>query len=137
MKRVLVVDSDPGVCQAIRKTLSVISTGVSFAFDAITAISEARRHNPDLIIVDLSLPAGSGLLVVERLRLLSAFMKTPIIVMAERGARLEAEHVFAAGANAFLPKPLNPNLLLQYVGRLLATEERQTIWRDVVHSLTR
>jgi two-component system alkaline phosphatase synthesis response regulator PhoP len=137
MKRVLVVDSDPRVCQAIHKTLSVISVSVFFAFDAITAISEARKHNPDVIIVDLSLPAGSGLLVVERLRMLSAFMKTPILVMAERGARLEAEHVFEAGANAFLPKPLNPNLLLQYVGKLLATEDRQTIWRDVVHSLGR
>ena len=70
MKRILVVDSDPRVCQAIHKTLSVMPHVVFFAFDAITAVSEARKHNPDLVIVDLSLPAGSGLLVVERLRAL-------------------------------------------------------------------
>jgi DNA-binding response OmpR family regulator len=103
---------------------------VSFAFDAVAAVSEARKHNPDLIIVDLSLPAGSGLLVVERLRSLTAFVRTPIIVIAERGARLETERVFEAGANAFLPKPLNRQLLLQYVGRLLPTEQSQGAWID-------
>jgi two-component system alkaline phosphatase synthesis response regulator PhoP len=137
MKRVLVVDSDPRVCQAIHKTLSVMSPAVFFAFDAVTAITEARRHNPDLMIVDLSLPAGSGLLVVERLRALTAFMRTPIIMIAERGARLEANSVFDSGANAFLPKPLNPNLLLDHVARLLTADERQTVWRDIAQPLAR
>lgn len=137
MKHVLVVDSDPRVCQAIHKVLSVMPHAVSFAFDAITAVSEARRHNPDLIIVDLSLPAGSGLLVVERLRALTAFMRTPIIVIAERGARLETERVFEAGANAFLPKPLNRQLLLQYVGRLLPTEQTQGAWIDATQPIAK
>jgi DNA-binding response OmpR family regulator len=137
MKRILVVDSDPRVCQAIHKTLSIMSPVVSFAFDAITAIAEARKQNPDLVIVDLSLPGGSGLLVVERLRLLSAFMRTPIIVIAERGARMEAERVLEAGANAFLPKPLKPAFLLQYVGMLLATGERQAVWREITQPLAK
>ena len=137
MKHVLVVDSDPRVCQAIQKTLSVMPHAVSFAFDAITAVSEARKHNPDLVIVDLSLPAGSGLLVVERLRALTAFMRTPIIVIAERGARLETERVFESGANAFLPKPLNRQLLLQYVGRLLPTEQPTGVWADATQPLAK
>jgi len=135
MRRVLVVDSDPRVCQAIHKTLLVISCTVFFAFDAVTAITEARRHNPDLIIVDLSLPAGSGLLVVERLRALSAFVRTPMIVIAERGARLEADRVLNAGANAFLPKPLNLQVLLSQVATLLAPDEHHVVWRESVQVL--
>jgi DNA-binding response OmpR family regulator len=77
MKRVLVVDNDPRVCQAIHQILSVMPHAVSFAFDAITAVSKARKHNPDLIIIDLSLPAGSGLLVVERLRALRLLCRHP------------------------------------------------------------
>jgi DNA-binding response OmpR family regulator len=130
MKRILIVDSDPRVCQAIHETLSVIRHVVFFAFDAVSAVSEARKHNPDLIVVDLSLPAGRGLLVVERLRLLTAFLRTPIIMIAERGARLEAERVYAAGANAFLPKPVSRHLLLHHAGRLLPTEQPQDAWRD-------
>ena len=130
MKRILIVDSDPRVCQAIHETLSVIRHVVFFAFDAVSAVSEARKHNPDLIVIDLSLPAGRGLLVVERLRLLTAFLRTPIIMIAERGARLEAERVYAAGANAFLPKPVSRHLLLHHAGRLLPTEQPQDAWRD-------
>lgn len=127
MKRILVVDSDPRMCQAIYKVLAGISCSVVFAFDAVAAVTEARKHNPDLMIVDLSLPAGSGLVVVERLRSLASHATVPIIVMAERGARLEAEKVFNAGANAFLPKPLNPRLLLHYVNSLLPSQE----WRSM------
>src|SRR5271169_6564968 len=130
MKRVLVVDSDPRVCEAIHKTLSVMPHAVSFAFDAVAAVSEARKHNPDLIIVDLSLPAGSGLLVVERLRGFTVFLRMPIIMIAERGARLEAERVYGAGVNVFLPKPISRRLLLHHAGRLLPSEQPQDAWRD-------
>jgi DNA-binding response OmpR family regulator len=116
MRRILIVDSDPRVCQAIHEILSAIRHVVFFAFDAVRAISEAREHNPDLIIVDLSLPAGGGLSVVERLRALTAFLRTPIIVIAERGARMETERVYAAGANVFLPKPISRQLLFAACG---------------------
>jgi len=135
MKRILIVDSDPKVCQAIQKALSVKACAVFFAFDAVAAVSEARKHNPDLMIVDLSLPAGSGLVVVERLRALPAFARMPIIMIAERGARLETERVFEVGANAFLPKPLNPHLLLSYVGRLQPREQMQSAGVEAVQSL--
>jgi DNA-binding response OmpR family regulator len=135
MKRILIVDSDPKVCQAIQKTLAVKAYAVSFAFDAVTAVSEARKHNPDLMIVDLSLPAGSGLVVVERLRALADFTRMPIIMIAERGARLEAERVFQAGANAFLPKPLNPHLLKDYVGRLLPAQPIQSVGLEAAQTL--
>src|ERR1700743_3256687 len=126
MKRILIVDSDPKVCQAIQKALSVKACAVFFAFDAVAAVSEARQHNPDLLIVDLSLPAGSGLVVVERLRSLPAFARMPIIMIGERGARVETEPGFEAGANAFCPRPLNAHLLRSYVGRLLPREPMQS-----------
>jgi CheY-like chemotaxis protein len=71
---------------------------------------------------------------VERLRSLSGLKWTPIIMIAERGARLEAERALDAGANAFLPKPLNRYLLLQYVDRLLPAEATQNTWLDSAQS---
>lgn len=135
MQRILIVDSDPHICQTIHKILSAMPYTVSFAFDAITAVSEARKHNPDLMIVDLSLPAGSGLTVVERLRAIPAYATMPIIMIAERGARLEAAKVLNAGANAFLPKPLNSHLLLHYVGRLLPSREH--IWWETAQPVAK
>src|ERR1700743_3071890 len=135
MKRILIVDSDPKVCQAIQKALSVKACAVFFAFDAVAAVSEARQHNPDLMIVDLSLPAGSGLVVVERLRAMPDFARMPIIMIAERGARLEAERALQVGANAFLPKPLSLQLLLSFVGNLLPREQTQNVGFEAVQSL--
>lgn len=126
-KRILVVDSDPKVCRGIQKILTVTRHTVYFAFDAVAALSEARRHGPDLVIVDLSLPAGSGLVVVERMRVLADLARIPVIMIAERGARLQAGTVYQAGANAFLPKPLDPYVLLDYVGRFLPTESHNEI----------
>jgi DNA-binding response OmpR family regulator len=134
MKRILIVDSDLEVCRAIQKALMVTPHAAFFAFDAVNAISEASKCQPNLIIVSFSLPAGDRLVVVERLRSLSGLKWTPIIMIAERGARLEAERALDAGANAFLPKPLNRYLLLQYVDRLLPAEATQNTWLDSAQS---
>jgi DNA-binding response OmpR family regulator len=125
------------MCQAIFQILSATPHSVSFAFDAVAAVSEARRLNPDLMIVDLSLPAGSGLVVIERMRVLPLHATMPIIMIAERGARLEAETVFNAGANAFLPKPLNPRLLLHYVRSLMPFAEPQTFSQEMAQPLAK
>lgn len=130
MKRILIVNSDPQVCMAIHKAITVVPHVAFFAFDAVSAISEARTCQPDLIIIDFRLPAGDGLMVVERLRALSGFRWTSIIMIAEREARLEAQRALDAGANAFLPKPLSRDLLLQHVGRLLPTERPQGAWLE-------
>ena len=137
MKRVLVADGDQRMCQAIQEVLSELPHTVSFAFDAVAAISEALKHNPDLIIVGLSLPAGNGLVVVERLRALAAFIRTPIIVIAEQGARLEAERVLDAGANVFLPKPLRRRQLLVEVSRHLPSQPPQSVWVDATHPIVK
>lgn len=131
-KRVMVVDSDPEICRRIQKILAITRCKVSFAFDAVTAVTEARTIQPHLVIVDLSLPAGSGLVVVERLRNIPDLASVPVIMTAERGARLEVERVFQAGGNAFLPKPLDPYLLLDYVGRFLPEEENLATWWNAV-----
>lgn len=58
-------------------------------------------------------------------------------MIAERGARLETEHVFEAGANAFLPKPLSRQLLLHHVCSLLPTEQPQGVWMDATQPMAK
>lgn len=96
----------------------------SFAFDAISAVAEARKHTPDLILLDLSLPAGDALVVVQHLRQFPSLIQTPIIVMGEREHRLSAGQVFQAGAQAFLPKPVHRQRLLSLVAKLLPLSGR-------------
>ena len=66
-KKILIVDDDPDMRLGLQVRLRANNYDTCFASDAMTAISEARRHNPDLVILDLGLPAGDGFLVLEQL----------------------------------------------------------------------
>ena len=54
----------------------------AFAWDAVTALTVARKEEPDLIILDLGLPGGDGWVVMERLQTLAPFAMIPIIVVS-------------------------------------------------------
>jgi len=64
-KTILIVDDDPDVRQGMHLRLKANGYDTFFAADALSGISEARKHNPDLIILDLGLPAGDGFVVME------------------------------------------------------------------------
>ena len=64
-KKILIVDDDPDVRKGMHVRLKANGYDTFFAADAISSIAEARKHEPDLIILDLGLPAGDGFLVME------------------------------------------------------------------------
>jgi DNA-binding response OmpR family regulator len=94
-----------------------------FAADSIAAISEARKHQPDLIILDLGLPAGDGFVVMERLRASTYFSVIPVIVVSARTLHGNQERALKAGAKAYLRKPWNDNELLALVAQLVGEPE--------------
>jgi DNA-binding response OmpR family regulator len=65
----------------------------------------ARREVPDLVILDLGLPAGDGFLVLERLRGLTDLVATPVIVLSARDPADNKKRALDAGAVAFFQKP--------------------------------
>jgi DNA-binding response OmpR family regulator len=83
-------------------------------------MSEARTHQPDLIILDLGLPLGDGFVVLERLRANTYFALIPVVVVSARDIRGNKERALEAGARAFVHKPWNDEELLAIIGRLLA-----------------
>jgi DNA-binding response OmpR family regulator len=67
-KKNLVIEDDADVRLGYQVVLKANNYATCFAADAMCAISEARKQQPDLIILDLGLPAGDGFIVLERLR---------------------------------------------------------------------
>jgi CheY-like chemotaxis protein len=67
-RKILIVEDDADVRLGYRVLLRAQGYDTFFAADSIAAISEARKHLPDLIILDLGLPAGDGFVVMERLQ---------------------------------------------------------------------
>jgi DNA-binding response OmpR family regulator len=119
-KKILVIEDDPDIRTLLNVRLKAAGYAAVFAFDAVTAISTARKENPDLIILDLGLPGGGGYVVMERLRALATLSLTPIIVISAQDAKVHTERAGAAGAYAFLEKPIDSDRLLAALAEVLS-----------------
>jgi DNA-binding response OmpR family regulator len=94
-----------------------------WAADGLQAISEARKHQPHVILLDIGLPGGDGFVVLERLksnRLLSAI---PVIVVTARGPEVAEQKARECGAVAFLQKPVKADELIATIRGVLGKQE--------------
>jgi CheY-like chemotaxis protein len=119
MAKVLVVEDDPDIAALIAMRLRATHE-VSFASDGIGAVAAARRGRPDLVLVDLGLPAGDGFFVMERLRALEETAGTPVVVVSATTLQTMRAAAFEAGAVALVPKPFSASTLLDAVQFALA-----------------
>lgn len=117
--RVLIVDDDKDVVKGLAVRLKSHGFQVSCAHDAITAVSAARQERPDVVLLDLGLPGGDGFTVMKRLESLTETVSTPIIVVSARDSIGTQKRAIAAGATAFLQKPVDNNELLASIQQAL------------------
>jgi DNA-binding response OmpR family regulator len=111
-KQILIVDDDVDIRHGLNLRLRANGYDTAFAPDAINALIEARRSQPDLIILDLGLPGGDGFTVMSRLRNIASLACTPVIVLTARDPKANEERAIEAGASAFLAKPVDNDRLL-------------------------
>ena len=122
-KKILIVEDDADLRLGLNARLRASKYQTAFAADAMSAVVQARKEQPDLILLDIGLPAGDGFLVMERLRANTQLAAIPIVVVSARPHQTSASRALAAGARAFLQKPVDNELLLQTVREVLGEEE--------------
>lgn len=118
-KKILVVEDDADVRLGYHILLKNSGYDSVFAADAMCAISEARKQQPDLILLDIGLPAGDGFVVLERLRANTQLSTIPVIVVSGRALPGNRDRALRFGARAFLQKPWNDDELLALVAKLV------------------
>ena len=118
-KKILIVEDDADVRLGYHVLLKAHHYDTFLAEDGVSAISEARKHQPDLIILDLGLPAGDGFTVLEMFRLNTYLSMIPVIVVSGRDPHGNKERALKAGAKAFLQKPWNDDKLLAIIHQLI------------------
>jgi DNA-binding response OmpR family regulator len=131
-KTILIVDDDPDVRLGLHVRLKANHYNVIFAADGMASIAEARKHMPDLIILDLGLPAGDGFSVMERLKATDTLSLIPVIVVSARDINANMERALKAGAKAFLQKPVDNAQLLSVIRKALGEKDHTPA---VVHDL--
>jgi len=117
--KILIVEDDADVRLGYQIVLKANGYETFFAADTIGAISQARKQNPDLIILDLGLPGGDGYVVLERLRTNLHLGMIPIIVVSARDLHANRERALKAGAKAYMQKPWNDSELLLLIRTFL------------------
>jgi two-component system KDP operon response regulator KdpE len=131
-KTILIIDDDPDVRLGLHLRLKANHYDVVFAADGMASISEARKHMPDLIILDLGLPAGDGFSVMERLKANDSLSLIPVIVLSARDRAANMDRALKAGAKAFLQKPVDNAQLLSVIRQVLGEKSHAPA---VVHDL--
>lgn len=118
-KKILIVDDDPDVHMLLNVHLQTAGYLTHSACDGTSCITAARREQPDLVILDLGLPAGGGENALGTLRKLQQFQSVPFLVVSGRPEREWGERMKSAGANGYLEKPVDPARLVAAVRSLL------------------
>jgi two-component system, OmpR family, KDP operon response regulator KdpE len=113
--KILVVDDDPDLVRALRLRLRANNYEVATASDGYTAIAQAQKEKPGLIILDLGLPVGDGFAVLERLQSSDSLSGVPVIVLSARDPQTNEERALKAGAAAFFQKPADNEELLNVI----------------------
>ena len=122
--KILIVDDDPDVRQGLHVRLKASHYDSYFAADALSAISEARKVQPDLILLDLGLAGGDGFVVMERLRSNTHLACIPIIVVSARDPEATQLRALKQGAQAFVHKPFDNDRLLETIRDVLGRQDR-------------
>ena len=117
--RILIVDDDQDIRKLVGYRLKADGFEPIFAGDAISAVNQARKEQPDLILLDLMLPAGDGYVVMERLKAMPALEGVPIIVVSARDPATERDRAWEAGVDAFFRKPFEYTELVSAIRKVL------------------
>jgi len=95
--KILIVDDDPDLRLALKVRLRANHYDTVHASDGYSAIAVAQREQPNLIILDLGLPAGDGFVVLQRLQDSDALSNIPVIVLSARDAQANEQRALQAG----------------------------------------
>lgn len=117
--KILLIEDDKDTVRAMAVRFK--SKGYQFvvAHDAISAISTARKEKPDVIILDLGLPAGDGFTVMQRLKTNYELMFIPVIVVSARDPLLNEQRALESGAEIFFQKPVDNDELFLAIHKAL------------------
>jgi len=124
MRRIVVVDDEPGVGSAIRDLLALDDYAVEAPGDARAALPELIRAAPDLVILDVNMPGMSGWELCAILRRQSTTRGVPILFLTGRQELKDRITAMQLGGSDYLVKPFGADELRRKIAEALSAERR-------------
>lgn len=116
--RVLLIEDEPNIIEAIRFILSRDGYRVDTHSDGSTALEAIRARSPDVVILDVMLPNRSGYDILHDLRGDADMGGLPVLMLTARGQKKDRELAEKLGATRFMTKPFANNEILAAVREL-------------------
>jgi len=115
MAKVLIADDSRFQRQVLASILLPKKFEVLFAVDAMQTFMMALRSSPDIILLDINMPGGTGIEVLKRLRVSNKTQQIPVIVISSEESATTESNVRDLGAVEFLHKPVDEQKLIEAV----------------------
>lgn len=110
-KRVLIADDDRTLTHLLSARLQALGWTVDIALDAMQAVMFTRQHGPDIIVLDIAMPGGTGRQALHSLKASSKLRAIPVVVLSGSIDPDEEAKIVALGAVEFLRKPIDADAL--------------------------
>jgi DNA-binding response OmpR family regulator len=129
--KILIVDDDPDILDAVKMILESQDYNVVTARDGIEGLATLKAEHPDLMILDLMMPKMDGFAVCKELQdpRWSKFKDTPILILTSvreeaSRRRYELETGLELNVDDYIEKPMSPDILLERVKTLIDKNKR-------------
>ncbi|MGW7496996.1 response regulator transcription factor [Streptomyces luteogriseus] len=116
-QRILIVDDEPAVREALQRSLAFEGYGTEVAVDGADALDKAAAYRPDLVVLDIQMPRMDGLTAARRIR--ATGDTTPILMLTARDTVGDRVTGLDAGADDYLVKPFELDELFARIRALL------------------
>ncbi len=119
-QRILIADDSADIRELWRLWLTFWGFTVEEARNGCEAVEKAQRNTPDLILMDLWMPVLDGLEAIKRLKSDFATAQVPVLALSAQVECPSPATVRAAGAETFISKPCDPDVLLEHIRAAMA-----------------
>lgn len=117
--RILYVEDNSDNRLLVRRVLEAAGYRLCEAADAPSALAEAQRVGPDLILMDINLPGVDGYTLTAQLKALPEFRHIPVIALTANVMKGDREKTLAAGCDGYIQKPIDVDALPGQIARYL------------------
>lgn len=123
MAKILIVEDDPNLANQLAQGLTAAGHRCAIQKGGEEVLKLAKKHRPDLLVLDIMLPGISGFQVCRAIRNDDEIYQMPILVVSAMNSQQEVEHGLAQGADDYVTKPFTMHTFVQRVAALLEANE--------------
>jgi two-component system alkaline phosphatase synthesis response regulator PhoP len=135
-RKVLIADDEPDILEILKFNLVQEGYEVFTAKDGDEALEKARRHSPDLVVLDVMMPKKTGVEVCQVLRAQPAFRETLIIFLTAVNDEATQIHGLETGADDYISKPISPKVFISRVNALFRRLKKSDARKLELNDLT-